>query len=59
MPTALVVEFEAEDKSPLETIEEITKLLRKLYKDNDICGYEIALLLTEDVTVETLEVETE
>ena len=58
MSTALVVDFENQGKSALEIIDEIAKLLRKLYNDNDIRGYGIALLLSKDVDVEVLEAET-
>ncbi len=59
MATTIIIEFEPYEKSPLETIYEIKKLLEEMKKNDKIEGYTIGLLTDEDVEAEVLEVEVE
>lgn len=57
LTTAIIIEFYSDEKSPLENIYQIKKLLEKMKDEATIEGYSIGLITSEDVEAELLEAE--
>lgn len=59
MTTTIIIEFDADVKSPLENVYMLKTILEKMKKNGDIEGYTIGLITSEDVEAELLEAEYE